>query len=433
LRLARICFYGLFGRGNLGNECTLQAILYHTRRYFPDADLLCVCSGPDDTAVRHHIRTVPISTRDGRGADPKALRGAGARPASWLRRTFLRIPKELRDWVVTFKTLSGKDMFIVPGTGFLNDAVSPPLGWPYDLFKWSLVAKLCRCKLVYVGVGAGPIYHPLSRWLITTALALADFRSYRDNSTMEYLKGIGFSRSADRVCPDLAFSLPPALLASAAPEERARPVVGIGLMDFPARLTTDKPDPAIHRAYLEKLARFARWLLTHDYDVRVLIGDIAYDQAVLKQFRALLSDEMSADHAGRVTETPVTSVEELLAQLASTDLVVATRFHNVVLSLILNKPVIAISFHHKSASLMKWMGLSAYTQDMSDLDLDRLIEQFRELEKNAEPLKASMRQRTEESRKLLDEQYRVIFDDLGGAVRRSLVTPSAAPSRTARD
>ena len=38
------------------------------------------------------------------------------------------------------------DALVVPGTGFLTDAATGPFGWPYDIFKWSLLAKLCGCK-----------------------------------------------------------------------------------------------------------------------------------------------------------------------------------------------------------------------------------------------------------------------------------------------
>ena len=68
-------------------------------------------------------------------------------------------------------------------------------------------------------------------------------------------------------------------------------------------------------------------------------------------------------------------------------MVVATRFHNVLLALLLNKPVIAISFHHKCASLMKEMGLSEYCHDINHMNADRLIEQFQDVERNADKLK----------------------------------------------
>ena len=102
----------------------------------------------------------------------------------------------------------------------------------------------------------------------------------------------------------------------------------------------------------------------------------------------------------------------LLSQLAATDVVVVTRFHNVLLALFLNKPVISISFHHKCVSLMGAMGMSEYCQDINRLDVDRLIEQFCDLEKNAEKLRLLIKQKTEEFRKALDEQYTVIFKDI---------------------
>ena len=47
----------------------------------------------------------------------------------------------------------------------------------------------------------------------------------------------------------------------------------------------------------------------------------------------------------RIIDEPIASVDDLLKQLAATDVVVATRFHNVLLALLLNKPAIAISYH----------------------------------------------------------------------------------------
>ena len=110
-----------------------------------------------------------------------------------------------------------------------------------------------------------------------------------------------------------------------------------------------------------------------------------------------------------ILHAPATSAEQLLAQLAGTDIVVATRFHNILLALLLNKPVISISFHHKCASLMEEMGLSAYCHDVDHMDAGRLIEQFQDLERNAEKLKPAIRQRVEQSRRALDEQYSLIF------------------------
>ena len=46
-----IAILGNFGKGNLGNEATLQAILHHLRRRLPSAKASCICTGPEATAA----------------------------------------------------------------------------------------------------------------------------------------------------------------------------------------------------------------------------------------------------------------------------------------------------------------------------------------------------------------------------------------------
>ena len=111
-----------------------------------------------------------------------------------------------------------------------------------------------------------------------------------------------------------------------------------------------------------------------------------------------------------IIDQPIGSVEELLSQIVSTDIVVATRFHNVLLALLCNKPAISISFHHKCESLMSAMGLSQYCLDIRNWDTDQLIEKFCDLEKNAEKIKPIIRERAKAFREALDEQYQYIFD-----------------------
>jgi polysaccharide pyruvyl transferase WcaK-like protein len=404
----KIAFFGLFGQGNLGNDCTLQAIIFAARRYFPDAELISVCSGPEEAREIFNIPTFPISRRYLGKGTPEERMGQRNHFIMLLRKILIGLPNEFADWLVAFRTLKGAHIFFVPGTGILCDAFTGPFGWPYEELKWSLVAKLSRCKLFYLSIGAGPIYSPISRWFIKLALFLADSRSYRDNSSMKYLKGIGFRTNNDRVYPDLVFGLPEAVIPPGEVRKGQKSVVGIGIMSYLGSYSHTNPDNDIHVAYLEKLAIFVKWLLTHKYDVRLLTGDTR-DECIKQKFRDLLKENASDYSEGRILDEPILSVEHLLSQLVATDIVVATRFHNILLALVLNKPVISISFHHKCVSLMETMGLSEYMQDMRHLNVDRLIAQFIKLEKNSEKLKPLIKQKTEELRDALDEQYNSIF------------------------
>jgi polysaccharide pyruvyl transferase WcaK-like protein len=399
----KISLFGHFGQINFGNESTLKAILYHLHRHIPDAETTCICTYPDVTTRTYNIDAVPMT---GVFVKPLWLRGNPA--ARFLRKIIIGIPSELYRWLAAIRILKGMGMLIVPGTGLLTD-VCGLSGWgPYTMFKWSLVAKLCRCKLLFVSVGAGPVYSALGKYFVKSALSLADFRSYRDNASLEYLKGIGFPTNSDRVYPDLVFSLPEAVIANDNSEKRRRSVVGLGLMEYYGKPSVDSPGNAIYLAYLENLVVFLRWLLAHEYDARLLIGDVG-DRRVTEEFKSLLKERSLIYDEARIIDEPVSSVEHLLSQLAATDIVVATRFHNVLLALLLNKPVISISFHHKCASLMSEMGLGEYCHDINHMNAGRLIEQFQDVERNAEKLKPVIRQKVEQSRKALDEQYSLIF------------------------
>ena len=171
-----IVFFGHFGTQNLGNECTLQAIICNTLKRLPDAGLKCLCTVPEDTAARHHIsasgllaesptwieaaneashnsRAKIVSTR-GEISGPAVGQtlNMGDEPkeygflAKWLRRLFFKIPIELLHWANGFWLLRGSHMLIVPGTNIVSDYLTGPFGWAYDIFKWSIIAKLCQSQ-----------------------------------------------------------------------------------------------------------------------------------------------------------------------------------------------------------------------------------------------------------------------------------------------
>jgi polysaccharide pyruvyl transferase WcaK-like protein len=406
-RKRRIWLFGHFGLGNFGNESTLQAMLYHLRRLLPDVQISCICTGPAATGATHNIRALPISRAIVKAWMPHN------RVAKLLRSAFIGMPCELYRWFDGLMTLNGTDVLIVPGTGLISDAYSLR-GWgPYSMFKWSLIAKLRGCKLLFVSVGAGPIYGRLGRFLVKSALALADFRSYRDISSLQYLKSIGFVTTHDRVYPDLAFSLPKDLLKHDSDKNRngqrnrRRPIVGLGVMLYAGRYSVEKPNAMTFRNYLDNLAILVNWLLTREYDVRLLMGDLC-DRPVMEEFKSLLKERLPVYDASRILDDEVVSVEQLLSQLAETELVVATRFHNVLLALLNDKPVIAISFHHKVASLMSAMGLSEYCLDINRFRAEELISKVCDVEHNVGTLTPLIRERAENCRAALEEQYECI-------------------------
>jgi len=386
---------------NTGNESTLLAILWRLRHIYPGWRFCCICTNPEAVAARDGIDAVPISRRDAR------LWDVDARLDRRLRTAFIAVGEELKDYIRAFRTLRKTAILVVPGTGLLTNAYGLSAWGPYNLFKWTLMAKLRRCKVLFVSVGAGPIYGAPGRLLVKSSLLLADYRSYRDDTSLSYLRQIGFRAKNDRVYPDLAFSLPETLFQRANGAGPTR-VVGLGLMLYAGRYSVEDPVPETYSAYLESLAEFVKWLLEHDYDIRLLLGD--GDNVVIDEFKSVLRGRVGMYDESRVVDEPMTSVDEVLAQLAETDIVVATRFHNVLLALMLNKPVVAISFHHKSTSLMDDMGLAEYCLDINRIDSDSLIDRFQEAVTHRGEIKQTVAQKVVESRSALDDQYDALFE-----------------------
>ena len=392
----KVVFFGHFGSDNFGNEGTLQAIYFNLRRLMPEAEFTCVCTLPEAAATMHGITTSPISPPVVTAWTPNS------RVMRLLRSVALGIPSELYRWCAAFGTLKGTDTLIVPGTGLLTDAFGL-LSWgPYNIFKWSVLAKLRGCRLLFVSVGAGPLHRRLGRFFVKSALALADYRSYRDDSSLEYLKEIGFTPFNDRVCPDLAFSLPESLIPPAGRARGGRPVVGLGLMNSGAMYSDSTLSRETYRSYMESLVSLATWLLDRGYDVRLLIGELGDP---VSEFRRLLAERLPAYDPSRIVETPVTCVQELLLQFADTDFVVATRFHNVLFALLSRKPTVSIAFHHKCTSLMKAIGLSEYCLPIDRLTTDALIQRVLDMEENSDRLKSLIGKRAESFRQILEEQY----------------------------
>jgi polysaccharide pyruvyl transferase WcaK-like protein len=405
----RIALWGHFGKGNLGNESTLQAMLHHARRHLPSALLTCICTRPEDVEQRHGIPAIPISGRrltagPGRGQGP-----AFARP-------FRALWRGLGDWRHALATMRQTDVLLMCGTGMLSDAGEGPRGLPYEMLRWSLAARLRGRRLLFVSVGAESIRHPLARVMIRAALRLADDRCYRDVQSRDYLRRLGIAVQDDGVYPDLAFSHPAPVFADPGPPA-VPPQVALGIYDYCDRGTGGAEQAEAYRRYLDQLGRFALWLLQAGFVVRVVLGDTLYDEPVSRDLRSWLGAHGLAPGDERVLDEPPTSVEGLLGQLAGVELVVATRFHTVLFALMLGKPVASISYNQKNDALMAEMGMASYCQTIETLDFERLVEQLQELQRNAESHRAAIREKSRQYRAQLDELYARIFTGMAKGER----------------
>ena len=191
------------------------------------------------------------------------------------------------------------DHLIIAGTGVLDDFGVRTWNMPYDLFKWCQAARRVRTRLSFVSVGAGPILHPASRWLMVEALRQAQYRSYRDQLSRDYLAGVGFFDQSDQVFPDLAFSLPGRHERGCSPVAPRPQTIGVGVMGYYGWRNSHRHGAHIYAEYVAKIGRFIAWLLEQGYSVHLLTGEIPTDQRPVQDVMQYLQSTVSAEACSR--------------------------------------------------------------------------------------------------------------------------------------
>lgn len=400
---ARIGVFGLLGSGNLGNDGSLEAVLGYLRAEHPKAVVDALCGGPEVVTARYGIPATRLhwyrgEYRTASRAGAIAAKGLGKlvdvfRTAAWVRR---------------------HDAVIVPGMGVL-EATLPlrPWGFPYSLFLLCASGRLLRTRVALVGVGAAPIRDRPTRALVRWSARLAAYRSYRDDQSRDAMRAMGVDTSRDEVYPDLAFALPaPRTSAPPGPPDSPGPVC-VGVMAFHGGNDDRARAEEIHRRYLDGVTRFVRALVEDGRPVRLLTGD-ACDAPVVAAI-------LDAVDSPLVTAAEAASLAGLMTETAAAEAVVATRYHNLVCALKAGTPTLALSYAAKSDALMARMGLDAFCHPAREVDADRLLEQFRALEKRSAELRRTLTERNRVTARQLEDQFTALTTAL---------FPAADPTQT---
>lgn len=376
-----IGLFGLFGVGNLGNDGSLAALLDHLRATYPDAVLDAFCGGPDEVRERHGIEATPMHwTR------------TEYRTASTLRSVAVKALGKFVDVWRTAAWVRRHDVVIVPGTGVL-EATLPirPWGFPYALFLLTLTGRLFGTRVVLLSVGASRIDERAIRTLVSGAARLAVHRSYRDTMSRDAMRAMGVDTARDEVYPDLVFGL------TAPPEQSPTGAVGVGVMAFRGANDERAEAEEIYGGYVGKLTEFVRGLLDDGRKVRLFVGD--------RLDLEVVADLTSALPAGGVSVSEAVTLDDVLREMSEVDVVVATRYHNVMCALRLAKPTLSVGYSAKNDVLMAEFGMGEFCLPVRELDVVELRERFAELERRAPELRETMAERYVVVAERLEQQY----------------------------
>jgi polysaccharide pyruvyl transferase WcaK-like protein len=454
----RIAVLGNYGNRNLGDEATLRSVLQFVGQRCPGAVVCALSEHPAETRQRHGIEAVPstFDAGDGNGdSEPTVPRRPPPGGAAGLRgrlkarlkrlpvlfaalRAVVNTPRALREaarylrfGARSFVFLRRVDLLVVAGGGQLSDHFEGVWGFPLQLFSWCLLARCAGAQVAVLNVGAGPIGGPGSRVLFRWTLGLARYRSYRDERSRRLIEEIGV-RDPGSVGPDLVFGWEPAIEPGRKPAGRT-----VGLNVFPYRDWRYWPmyDPAAYAAYVEKISAVALWLLGEGYRVRLFPTQLRADVRVIKDVLEKLEGRLAAGMQERLEVAAIATVDDVASEIRRSDVIVATRFHAIVIAMLLGKPVLGLCNESKMSDLMAQMGQAAYSLSLDTFDVPGTIARFLELEANRESVAAELADRVGRARRTLDGQLEPVFGPrvgspaAGAALAASPGTRMAAVAR----
>jgi polysaccharide pyruvyl transferase WcaK-like protein len=366
-RTPTIAVWGHFHGRNLGDELVVATIIDAIQRRRPSAHIFAVSLAPADTCARYGVPAYPLNPGIESAGFATEVEQSLTRTTTAIRRLTRRVPaarnlvgllrwvfQEARFAASSYGVVRRADVLVVAGSGQLLDKWGGAWRHPYAVFRWVMLARLARVRVVFPSVGAGPIKRRTAAFFIRSALRLAAFVSVRDGHSRRVLEGIGARRPLP-YCPDMAFGCPESLLTVERPprDSGAPAVIGLNVMAHEDPRYWPNGVQERYEAYLRKLAAFATVLLDEGHIVRLFSSQTRSDAAVADDFLQLVGSSVG-DSKSRLQSVvlEIDDVGDLISVIAGCDYVVAGRYHSVLLPLLLDIPVIALAYDPKTTELM---------------------------------------------------------------------------------
>jgi polysaccharide pyruvyl transferase WcaK-like protein len=183
-------------------------------------------------------------------------------------------------------------------------------------------------------------------------------------------------------------------------------------------------DPSAYAAYLERIAEITLWLLGQGYRVRLFPTQLRADVRVIVDVLATLKSRLAPEMEERLEVASIAAVDDVATEIRRCDVIVATRFHAIVIAMLLGKPVLGLCNEAKMSDLMAEMGQAAYSLSLDTFDVPGTIARFVELEANRERVAAELADHVGRARRTLDGLLDPLFGPRVGA-------PGGAPASVA--
>jgi polysaccharide pyruvyl transferase CsaB len=321
--MMRVGIIGNYGHDNNGDEAILSGILTQLNTLgIRKGEIVIFSNNPSNTESRYNIKAVPILHKKGNF-----------------------ILSVLHTVKQSFKIMKDLDLLIIGGGGLLMDMYKrdAPL---YSTL--GLLGYYAKCRVVIYGVGAGPITTKAGKFFIKTLANKADSISVRDVKSKELLKDIGIRKEID-IIGDPAFAIEPVRKRSKTNELKK---VAVTAVPYFSKQYWPQRDDSKYEAYVKGMAQNLDELIekkgatvtffSTKYPQDVEVTREIYDMMTYKQFVRIKGENLHPD--------------EIVKLCAEQDLIIGTRLHSLILSVVASTPVLGVGYHHKVEHFLQALG-----------------------------------------------------------------------------
>lgn len=377
----RVMIVNYFARENRGDAALLSAMIEQVRRAFPEAEL--GCCGFEDPAERPEFDGVPNlgSLRRYAGdtsVNPLRRHGRKLYPllmwallSAGLGRLLLRVAHRVLPGEVAaeFSALARADLVVSVGGGYLRGGADLPSDISVALLLFPLWAAQCfGVPVVFAPESYGPFGTRFQRAAARRVLGRAAVVSAREDISLRLLADEGVPERILRRDVDSAFAF------SGRAERAWRTELGVPGDARLVLVTARDYLPAAQQSAFEAAVAAALGRVLADEHAHVVLAPqvtCAYhaddDRIVQRRIAALAAHP----RLHSVEDAEITH-HEIMSLYAAADLMIGTRFHSVIFSLVAHVPVIAISYERKGRGIMRDLGLEHWVIDMADVTAENL-------------------------------------------------------------
>lgn len=265
----------------------------------------------------------------------------------------------------SMRHMKSADLVVSCAGGFLEDAYVSI----YAALTQFQVAHWLGIPVIIAPQSIGPIRSSLVRFWLRRILNKCRHVFVREEISEQFLNELGIPAEKYSYFPDLALL---DTFINHTSFEQSRDQIGLSPGEkflcttcvawaFPGFADIQQ----MQSRYEEQLAHALNKVQNQTGLPIVILNQVATDMPVNERVKQQVRGRVLVDTADR-------SPEDLRAILSNAELVIASRFHSCLFGLMARRPVLAISYIHKTDGIMKQLNLSYRVQSINSLDGEKL-------------------------------------------------------------